>query len=87
MQIEPVNRRARARYGTFVAAMDMVVHALDETNKVIDRVQKKPAGPGWTVATKAELRGMRRTAFEELERLRRKAKKYEAELQSREWRL
>jgi hypothetical protein len=87
MQIEALNRRARERYGTFVGAMDMVLHALDETNALINRIQRKPAGPGWTVATKEELRGMRRAAFEELERLRRKSKKYEAELISREWRL
>jgi hypothetical protein len=87
MQIPAVNRRARERYTTFVTAMDMVMHALDETNKVIGRVGKKSSGPGWTVATKAELRGMRRGAFEELERLRSKTKKYEADLLSREWRL
>jgi hypothetical protein len=87
MQIETMNRRARERYGTFVAAMDMVLHALDETNVVINKVRRRPTGPGWTVATKDELRGMRRGAFEELERLRRKTKKYEAELISRDWRL
>lgn len=87
MQIEAVNRRARERYATFVTAMDLVLHALEETHKVIGRVGKKPTGPGWTVATRAELRGMHRTALEELGRLRTKTKKYEAELVSREWRL
>jgi hypothetical protein len=87
MQIEPINRRARERYGTFVAAMDMVMHALEETISVINKVANKPAGPGWRVATKAELRAMRRGAVEELERLRAKSKKYEAELVSRTWRL
>ena len=87
MQIEAVNRRARERYGTFVTAMDMVMHALDETNSVINKVQKKTGVVGWRVATKAELRAMRRNASEELERLRRKTKKYEAELVSRNWRL
>ena len=87
MQIDALNRRARERYGMFVAAMDMVRHVLDEANTLINRAQRKPAGPGWTVATKEELRGMRRGAFEELERLRRKTKKYEAELISRDWRL
>jgi hypothetical protein len=87
VQIDALNRRARERYGTFIAAMDMVRHALDEANTLINRAQRKPVGPGWMVATKEELRGMRRGAFEELERLRRKTKKYEAELISRDWRL
>jgi len=87
MQIDALNRRARERYGAFVTAMDAVLHALDETNSLISRVQRKPAGPGWTVATREELRGIRRGALEELERLRRKTKKYEAELISRDWRL
>ena len=87
MQVEALNRRARERYSSFVTAMDAVLHALDETNLVINKVRRKPAGPGWTVATKEELRGMRRAAFEELERLRRKTKKYEAELISQDWRL
>jgi adenylosuccinate synthase len=87
MQIEAVNRRARERYATFVTAMEMVMHALEETNTLIAKVGKKPGGFGWTVATKAELRGIRRGAFEELERLRTKTKKYEADLKSRDWRL
>ena len=37
--------------------------------------------------TREELQGLKRTATEELERLRAKSKKYEAELVSREWRL
>jgi hypothetical protein len=85
MQIEAVNRRARERYATFVTAMGMVMHALDETNSVINKVGKQPGG--WRVATKAELRALRRGAHEELERLRAKSKKYEAELVSRNWRL
>ena len=33
------------------------------------------------------MQGLRRTAIEELERLRKKSKRYEAELISRDWRL
>ena len=87
MQIEKVTKRARERYGSFVTAMDMVMHALEEANKLVGKVGKPAGRQGWTVATRAELRGMRRAAFEELERLRSKTKKYEAELISRDWRL
>lgn len=87
MQISAVNRHARARYATFVASMDLVRHALDEVNQLIGKVQKRPAGARWRVATRAELRAMRRRALDELDRMRAKSKKYEAELLSREWRV
>ena len=87
MQIESVNRKARERYGSFVSAMDMVREALDNLAPVIAKVRKPGGGSGWTVPTREELAGLKRTATEELERLRTKTKKYEAELVSREWRL
>lgn len=87
MQIESVNRKARERYGSFVNAMDMVREALDNLTPVIAKVRKPPGGAGWTVPTREELAGLKRTVTEELERLRAKTKKYEAELVSREWRL
>ena len=87
MQIESVNRKARERYGSFVSAMDMVREALDNLAPVIVKVRKPSGGSGWTVPTREELQGLKRTATEELERLRAKSKKYEAELVSREWRL
>jgi hypothetical protein len=87
MQIDAVNRKARARYGSFVSAMDMVREALDNLAPVIAKVRKPSGGSGWTAPTREELAGLKRTATEELERLRAKSKKYEAELVSREWRL
>ena len=87
MQIESVNRKARQKYASFVSAMDMVREALDNLNPVIAKVRKPSGGSGWTVPTREELAGLKRTATEELERLRAKSKKYEAELVSREWRL
>lgn len=87
MQIESVNRRARERYGSFVSAMDMVREALDNLTPVIVKVRERSGGSGWTVPTREELAGLKRTVTEELERLRAKTKKYEAELVSREWRL
>lgn len=87
MQIESINRKARERYASFVSAMDMVREALDNLTPVIGKVRERKGGSGWTVPTREELAGLKRTVLEELERLRAKTKKYEAELVSREWRL
>ncbi|MFI7680364.1 hypothetical protein [Actinophytocola sp. NPDC049390] len=87
MQIESVNRRARERYASFVSAMDMVREALDNLTPVIGKVRWVGGSSGWTVPRREELAGIKRTVVEELERLRAKTKKYEAELVSREWRL
>ncbi len=87
MQIPAINQRARQRYASFVTAMDMVREALDNLTPLLVKVRKPSGGSGWTVPTREELAGLKRTATEELERLRAKSKKYEAELVSREWRL
>ncbi|WP_324607083.1 hypothetical protein [Saccharomonospora iraqiensis] len=88
VQIEAVNRRARERYGSFVSAMDMVLEALEELDRFIDRVDDDRVGEGtWSMATREELQGLRRRAVDELDRLRAKAKKYEADLVSRDWRV
>ncbi|EHR52152.1 hypothetical protein SacmaDRAFT_3954 [Saccharomonospora marina XMU15] len=88
MQVEMLNRRAMGRYQNFVAAMELVRESLDELDGLIAKVPAKPStGSGWTVATRDELTGYRRQATDELERLRETAKKYEAELVSRDWRV
>jgi hypothetical protein len=87
MQIEAMNRRARERYSTFVTSMDLVLQALEGLNQLIDKVDDKHTGSGWTVATQDELKGYRMQALDELQRLRVAAKKYETELVSREWRI
>lgn len=88
MQIEVLNRRAQQKYGTFVSAMDMVAEALEELDEFIDRIDDDKAEDGmWSVATQDELKSYRRKASDELGRLRAKAKKYEAELVSRDWRV
>jgi hypothetical protein len=87
MQIAVINNRARQKYGVLVGAMDMAVEALDAVDKVIARMDPKHASGGWTVSTPDELRAFRMKAFDELERLRKSTKKYEAELISRDWRL
>lgn len=87
MQISAINRRAQQKYAAFVGAMDMVREALDEAHKLVAKMPKQPASAKWTVSTREEMQGLERTAVGELERLRKKSKRYEAELVSREWRL
>jgi hypothetical protein len=87
MQVAAINRRALQNYGAFVSAMDLVLEALEALDKVIDQVDDSKGPAGWTVATQEELQGYRRQVFDELDRLRTIAKKYEAELISRDWRL
>lgn len=87
MQVRALNRRAQEKYAEFVYAMDMVAEALASVDAVIGRVATRAPAAGWTVATRAELRAMRVRVFGELDTLRSKAKEYEGELVSREWRL
>jgi len=88
MHIGVVNARARQRYAEFVGAMDLVLECLTEVKKLVDRVDddRAPEG-GWTLLTRDELAALWRKAFDELDGLRRKTKRYEAELISRDWRL
>lgn len=87
MQVKALNRRAQEKYAEFVYAIDAVAEALSSVDAVIGRVATRAPAAGWTVANRAELRAMRVRAFEELDSLRGKAKEYESELVSREWRL
>jgi hypothetical protein len=87
MQVAAINRRAQQNYATFVTAIEMVAVQFDELDKLIDKVDDTKAAGGFTLATQEELQGLRRRAFDELDRLRTVAKKYEAELISRDWRL
>lgn len=87
MQLGAINRRAQQKYATFVGAMDMVMEALENLKPLIDTVDDAAEGSGWTVVSQDELTGYRQRAADELDRLRAIAKKYEAELISREWRL
>jgi hypothetical protein len=86
MQVAAINRRAQGRYSEFVTAMDLLAGLFDELDKLINKVDDGKVAGGFTLATKDELKGYRRTAFESLDRLRTHAKRYEAELVSRDWR-
>ena len=86
MQVAAINRRAQARYAEFVTAMDLLAGLFDELDKLINKVDDKKSSGGFTRATQDELKAYRLKAFSELDRLRTHAKKYEAELVSRDWR-
>jgi hypothetical protein len=86
MQVAAINKRAREKYATFVTAVDTLGGLFDELDKVIDKVDDDAAPGGFTIATRDDLKGYRRRAFEELDRLRTNAKKHEADLVSRDWR-
>jgi len=87
MQVQTVNRRAQQQYATFVAAMDQVLEALQGLEPLIQRVDESTKETGWSAVTRDELTAYRIRAVDELERLRATAKKYEANLVSRDWRL
>ncbi|MBK1785587.1 hypothetical protein [Prauserella cavernicola] len=87
MQISALNRRAQQNYAAFVAAMDLVAEQFDEVDKLIDALDDRAVPGGFTVATPDEIRGFRGKAFDELDRMRVVARKYEGDLISREWRL
>lgn len=87
MQIGMVNKAATERYRRFVGAMDLVLESLDGVDRIIRRVKPRAGAGGWTAATPAELKALRNGAFKELDQLRSIAKKHEAELVSREWRV
>lgn len=87
MQVQAVNRRAQQQYATFVAAMDQVLEALQGLDPLIAQVDESEQGTGWSTVTRDELTAYRIRAVDELERLRATAKKYEANLVSRDWRL
>lgn len=88
MQIQAVNARALRKYGELVSAMDLVAEALESARRLIASMKGKPVASGsWTVPTRDELVAMHTRGVEQLDRLRTAAKKYEAELISREWRV
>jgi hypothetical protein len=88
MQVQVVNRRALRKYREFVGALETVWMVLDDARKLADRVPNEPhTPPSWRVATGPELRGYVRSAVEHTDALQARARKYEAELVSREWRI
>ena len=95
-----VNRRALRKYGEFWRALQLVGDALAEADKVAAKAtdtKTKRGGKGmsaksgangehWSTASPEEIRASAKTAHASLRVMASSAKKWEAELVSREWR-
>jgi hypothetical protein len=89
VNLAPVNRRALRKYGEFWRALQLVGNAVAEAEKLAARAGQVEPGRGagnWAVPTADELRRATKKAGQSLHVMSRSAKKWEAELISREWR-
>ncbi len=89
VNVAPVNRRALRKYGEFWRALQLVGNAVAEAEKLAAKAgESEPArGSGnWAVPTSDEVRRSAKKAGQSLHVMSRSAKKWEAELISREWR-
>ncbi|MDQ2709213.1 MAG: hypothetical protein M3Z25_16965 [Actinomycetota bacterium] len=89
VNIAPVNRRALRKYGEFWRALQMVGAAVTEAEKLAVKAREVEPGRGvgnWAVPTAEELRRASKKAGQALHVMSNSAKKWEAELISREWR-
>ncbi len=89
INIAPVNRRALRKYGEFWRALQLVGNAVAEAEKLAAKAGHTEPGRGagnWAVPTADELRRSVKKAGQSLHVMSRSAKKWEAELISREWR-
>lgn len=93
--LKPINRRALRRYGEFWRALALVGNALAEAEqlaaKAADNHTAHPSATGkqtahWSAPTPEELRAAAKKAGRALHTMSSAAKKWEAELVSREWR-
>lgn len=90
--LKPVNRRALRRYGEFWRALGMVGNALAEAEQLAAKAaDAAPAGrerqtAHWSAPTPEELRSASKKAGRALQTMASAAKKWKAELVSREWR-
>jgi hypothetical protein len=91
VNVRPVNRRALRKYGEFWRALQMVGNALAAAEQVAAKATDhrgtgREGGAHWSTATPDELRQAAKKAGDSLHVLSTAAKKWEAELISREWR-
>jgi hypothetical protein len=91
--VRPVNRRALRKYGEFWRALQMVGNALAAAEQVAAKASDHRSGrrdgdggAHWSTATPEELRQAAKKAGDSLHVMSTAAKKWEAELISREWR-
>ncbi len=89
VNVKPVNRRALRKYGEFWRALQMVGNALAEAEKTAakaDTGKTKGQTAHWSTPTPDELKAAAKKAGRSLHVMSASAKKWEAELVSREWR-
>ncbi|WP_181778886.1 hypothetical protein [Pseudonocardia pini] len=91
--LKPVNRRALRRYGEFWRALQMVGNALVEAERLAAKAgdatpakASQGAVAHWSTPTPEELRAAAKKAGQSMQVMASGAKKWEAELISREWR-
>ncbi|MGE0300559.1 MAG: hypothetical protein AB7R99_28120 [Pseudonocardia sp.] len=84
-----MNRRALRKYGEFWRALVLVGNALAEAERVAAKATDhhgRDGGPHWSAPTAEELRAAAKRAGDALHVMSSSARKWEAELVSREWR-
>ena len=91
VNVKPVNRRALRRYGEFWRALQMVGAAIAEAEKLAAKADTGTGKRGgarahWATPTPEEMRSAAKKAERALEVMSKAAKRWEAELISREWR-
>ncbi len=89
MNVRPVNRRALRQYGQFWRALQLVGNALAEAERVAAKAtdtKNTTTKTHWTTPTPQELKAAAKKAGLSLHTMSSSAKKWEAELVSREWR-
>jgi hypothetical protein len=92
--LKPINRRALRRYGEFWRALALVGNALAEAEQLAAKAADQTSRPSasgkqtahWSAPTPEELRAAAKKAGRALHTMSSTAKKWEAELVSREWR-
>lgn len=90
----PLNRRSVAKFAEFWAALQQVGDALAEVeklgNKALDAQKARASnginGRSWAVATPDEIKSAAKKAHRTLRVIAASAKRWEADLLSREWR-
>jgi hypothetical protein len=92
INVKPVNRRALRKYGEFWRALQMVGNALAEAERTAAKADPGTGKGGkgqrahWSTPTPEEMKIAAKKAGRSLEVMSKSAKRWEAELVSREWR-
>ena len=85
--IGPLNRRAMRRYAEFWKALQAVGEAVAEADRLAAKATDAKASKArWSAATPEEMKAAAKKAGQSLHIISAAAKRWEAELVSREWR-